>query len=188
MEFLKKYNHTKNIRFESFKFALLEAKERRLKTIVETGCSRGKIKFFFFSKINWKDGMSTMIFSDYVRYMNGSLTTCDIEKRNINNAKKFVKENISYVDFIVDDSLNFLSSFDKKIDFLYLDSLDGQFEEASEHQLNEIKIAKDKLNANSLVLLDDKGSKTNLSIDYMLKNGFKIINETKEQVLLSTQS
>ena len=136
MEFLKKYNHTKNIRFESFKFALLEAKERRLKTIVETGCSRGKIKFFFFSKINWKDGMSTMIFSDYVRYMNGSLTTCDIEKRNINNAKKFVKENISYVDFIVDDSLNFLSSFVKKIDFLYLDSLDGQFEEAFEHQLN----------------------------------------------------
>tara|TARA_A100000164_G_scaffold199922_1_gene177489 strand:+ start:295 stop:861 length:567 start_codon:yes stop_codon:yes gene_type:complete len=188
MEFLKKYNHTKNIRFESFQFALLEAKERKLKTLVETGCSRGKMKFFFLSKINWKDGMSTMIFSDYVKHMNGSLTTCDIEKKNINNAKKFVKENISYVNFIVDDSLNFLSSFDKKIDFLYLDSLDGQFEEASEHQLNEIKIAKDKLNANSLVLLDDKGSKTNLSIDYMLKNGFKIINETKEQVLLSTQS
>ena len=81
-----------------------------------------------------------------------------------------------------------MSSFDKKIDFLYLDSLDGQFKEASEHQLNEIKIARDKLNMNSLVLLDDKGSKTNLSIDYMLKNGFKIINETKEQVLLSTQS
>ena len=188
MEFLKKYNHTKNIRFESFKFALLEAKRRGLRTIVETGCSRGKMKFIFFSKINWKDGMSTMIFSDYVKYMNGSLTTCDIEKKNINNAKKFVKENINYVNFIVDDSLNFLSLFDKKIDFLYLDSLDGQFKEASEHQLKEIKIAKDKLNMNSLVLLDDKGSKTNLSIDYMLKNNLKIINETKEQVLLSTQN
>ena len=69
-----------------------------------------------------------------------------------------------------------------------MDSLDGQFKEASKHQLSEIKIAKDKLSMNSLVLLDDKGSKTNLSIDYMLKNGFKIINETKEQVLLSTQS
>ena len=31
---------------------------------------------------------------------------------------------------------------------------------------------------NSLILLDDKGEKTNLSIDYMLKNNFKIINET----------
>ena len=71
----------------------------------------------------------------------------------------------------------------KTIDFLYLDSLDGQFAEASDHQLKEIKIAKEKLSKNSLVLLDDKGSKTNLSIDYMLKNDFKIINETKEQVL-----
>ena len=115
MEFLKKYNHTKNIRFESFKFALLEAKERGLKTLVETGCSRGKTKFLFFSKINWKDGMSTMIFSDYAKYINGSLTTCDIEKRNINNAKKFVKENINYVNFITDNSLNFLSSFNKRL-------------------------------------------------------------------------
>ena len=32
-------------------------------------------------------------------------------------------------------------NFEKKIDFLYLDSLDGQFANASEHQLNEIKLA-----------------------------------------------
>ncbi|MDA7756226.1 hypothetical protein N8894_03110 [Candidatus Pelagibacter sp.] len=88
---------------------------------------------------------------------------------------------------ITDDSLNFLSKFNKNIDFLYLDSLDGQFEGASRHQLEEIKIAKKKLKENSLVLLDDKGDKTNLSIDYMLKNNFKIINETKQQVLLSYQ-
>ena len=73
----------------------------------------------------------------------------------------------------------------QNIDFLYLDSLDGQFEEASSHQLNEIKNSIDKLKEGSLVLLDDKGAKTNLSIDYMLKNNFKIINETREQVLLS---
>jgi len=185
MKFLEKYNNPKNIRYESFKFALLEANKRELKTIVETGCARGKIKFIFFSKINWKDGMSTMIFSDYARYVNGTLTTCDIEKKNIKNAKKFVKNNKEFVNFIVDDSLNFLNSIQKEIDFLYLDSLDGQHEGASKHQLEEIKIAKEKLNKNSLVLLDDKGSKTNLSIDFMLNNNFKIINETKEQVLLS---
>jgi len=185
MKFLEKYNNPKNIRYESFKFALLEANKRELKTIVETGCARGKIKFIFFSKINWKDGMSTMIFSDYARYVNGTLTTCDIEKKNIENSKKFVKNNKEFVNFIVDDSLNFLNSIQKEIDFLYLDSLDGQHEGASNHQLEEIKIAKEKLNQNSLVLLDDKGSKTNLSIDFMLNNNFKIINETKEQVLLS---
>ena len=185
MNFLEIYNHSKNIRFNSFKFALMEAEKRKLKTIVETGCARGKTKLFFFSKINWKDGMSTMIFSDYARYIGGSLTTCDIEKRNIYHAKKFVKKNKDFVNFVIDDSLNFLTNFNNEIDFLYLDSLDGQFIEASDHQLKEITIAQKKLNPNGLVLLDDKGAKTNLSIDFMLKNDFKIINETKEQVLLS---
>ena len=43
MNFLEKYNNKKNIRFDSFKFALSEAKNRGLKTLVETGCARGKI-------------------------------------------------------------------------------------------------------------------------------------------------
>ena len=186
MDFLENYNHKKNIRFSSFKYALIEAQKRNLKNFVETGVARGKVKFLFFTKINWKDGMSTMIFSDYVKFMNGHLTSCDIEKKNIENAKKFInKNNKDFVKFVVDDSLNFLKNYDKEIDFLYLDSLDGHFKEASDHQLKEITIAYKYLHKNSLVLLDDKGSKTNLSIDYMKKNNLKIINETKEQVLLS---
>ena len=105
MNFLEKYNHQKNIRFESFKYALTEANSRGLKTIVETGCARGKRKFFFFSKKNWKDGMSTLIFSDYAKFVNGSLTTCDIEIKNINSAKKFVGQNKEFVDFVIDDSV-----------------------------------------------------------------------------------
>ena len=58
-----------------------------------------KSKFFFFSNKNWKDGMSTMIFSDYAKYINGSLTTCDISAKNIINAQKFVTENKEYVEF-----------------------------------------------------------------------------------------
>ncbi len=185
MEFLEKYNNSKNFRFKSFEFALLEAQRRNHKTLVETGVARGKKKFFFFSKINWKDGMSTMIFSDYVRYINGTLTSCDINKKNVDNAKKFTKSNKEFITFIVDDSINFLDNFSKKIDFLYLDSLDGQFEGASKHQLEEIKVAKKFLHDQSLVLLDDKGDKTKLSINYMLENNFKILNETREQVLLS---
>ena len=50
MNFLENYNHPKNFRFASFKFALLEAQKRNLKTLVETGCSRGKVKFIFFFK------------------------------------------------------------------------------------------------------------------------------------------
>ena len=144
MEFLQYYNNPKNFRFKSFEFALIEAKKRNLRTFVETGVARGKEKFLFFSKINWKDGMSTLIFSDYVKYMNGTLTSCDIRQKNINNAKKFTKKNKEFVNFIVDDSVKFLSELNKDIDFLYLDSLDGQFEGASKHQLEEIKVAKTK--------------------------------------------
>ena len=185
MEFLKKYNNPKNFRFDSFEFALIEAQKRNHKTLVETGVARGKKKFFFFSKINWKDGMSTLILSDYARHVNGNLTSCDISKKNIENAKKFTKPNKEFINFVTEDSLNFLTNFNKRIDFLYLDSLDGQFEGASKHQLEEIKIAKNYLHDQSLVLLDDKGDKTKLSIDYMLDNNFKILNETREQVLLS---
>jgi hypothetical protein len=185
MEFLKKYNNPKNFRFDSFEFALIEAQKRNHKTLVETGVARGKKKFFFFSKINWKDGMSTLILSDYARHVNGNLTSCDISKKNIENAKKFTKVNKEFINFVAEDSLNFLTNFNKKIDFLYLDSLDGQFEGASKHQLEEIKIAKNYLHDQSLVLLDDKGDKTKLSINYMLDNNFKILNETREQVLLS---
>ena len=188
MNFFNFYKHPKNIRFESFRFALNEAKKRNHKIIVETGVARGKIKLFFFSKINWKDGMSTMIFSDYVKHVKGELHSCDINKKNIFNAKKFVKKNNLFVQFYVDDSLNFLINFPKKIDFLYLDSLDGQFPNASQHQLAEIMNARNKLSKGSMVLLDDKGSKTNLSIDYMLKNNFKILNETDQQVLLSLEN
>ena len=42
-----------------------------------------------------------------------------------------------------------------------------------------------KLKRSSLILLDDKGGKTELSVNYLIKNNYKIINETYEQVLLS---
>ena len=185
MFFLNKYNNKKNIRFKSFEYAIIEAQKRDHKILVETGVARGKVKFLFFSKINWKDGMSTMIFSDYAKLQMGELNSCDISQKNVNNAKKFTKSNSDFINFFVFYSLNFLTNFKKKIDFLYLDSLDGQFEEASSHQLNEIQIAKKHLKSGSLVLLDDKDSKTKLSIDYMLKNEFFLINETNEQVLFS---
>ena len=185
MFFLNNYKHYKNIRFGSFEYALKEADKRSHKIIVETGVARGKTKFFFFTRHNWKDGMSTLLFAEYVSLNDGKLFSCDTSKRNIDNAKKFTKKFINYITFVNEDSVYYLNNINFKIDFLYLDSLDGHDPvRSSQHQLNEAKTAINKLHKNSLVLLDDKGLKTTKSLAFFLKNKFKIINETNEQILL----
>ena len=89
MKFLNKYNNPKNIRFKSFEKTFKICLERNHKTIVETGTARGKTKFFFIKRYNWKDGMSTPMFAEYAKFVNGTLHTCDISEENINNASKF---------------------------------------------------------------------------------------------------
>jgi len=186
MKFLDQFNNIKNVRFESFEKTLKLSYERGLKTLVETGTARGKTKFFFIKKYNWKDGMSTPMFAEYAKFINGTLHTCDISEENINNAKKFTNNLSDYINFYVQDSLIFLREFNYQIDLLYLDSLDSHDPiAASNHQLKEAKMSIKKLHDNSLILLDDKGSKTNLSINFFKENDFKIIYETEFQVLLS---
>ena len=159
---------------------------RGSKVIVETGASRGKKKFLFFKKFNWKDGMSTLMFSEFAHFIKGELHSCDISEENINNAKDFTKEYNDNVNFYIKDSIIFLQEFHKKIDLLYLDSFDGHdVELASKHQLNEAKAVIDKLKDSSLILLDDKGAKTLYSKDYFVEGGFKILAETENQLLLS---
>ena len=188
MNFLNKYNNNKNIRFPFFKKSIELAVKRNLKIIVETGTSRGKEKFFFFKKMNWKDGMSTLMFADFAHNINGELHSCDISQNNINNAISFTKDFKKNTFFYVCDSVQFLRDFNKKIDLLYLDSFDGHdVELASKHQLNEAKEALSKLSDKSLVLLDDKGAKTIYSINFFNKNGFSIIGESANQVLMSKQ-
>ena len=186
MNFLESYNNKKNIRFPFFKKVLEISLNRGHKIIVETGTARGKKKFFFFKKLNWKDGMSTLMFSEFASFINGELHSCDLSTENIDNAKDFTKDFSSNVKFYVQDSVLFLKNFNKKIDLLYLDSFDGHDPQlASEHQLKEAKMCINKLNNNSIVLLDDKGAKTLYSTDFFINNGFKVLCESSNQMLLS---
>ena len=122
--------------------------------------------------------------SDFKGYYNeellANLEGCtDIVQNGIINFK-------TNINFVVSDSVLFLEKINFKIDFLYLDSLDGHDKEsASLHQLKEIETSIGKLHKNSLVLLDDKKSKGNLSLKFLLDNKFKILKETEQQVLLS---
>ena len=63
--------------------------------------------------------------------------------------------------------------------------LEVKFE--NEKVIGCVRFFLDKSCLKSLILLDDKGAKTNLSIDFYLNNGFKVINETENQILFSSE-
>ena len=66
--------------------------------------------------------MSTIMFAEYAKFINGKLHTCDISHDNITNAKDFTSEFKDFIKFYVSDSIIFLKNFNQQIDFLYLDS------------------------------------------------------------------
>ena len=186
MNWLSKYKNALGIRYSSFEKLFQLADERNLSFIVETGTARGKNKFYYSKpRINWKDGMSTMLFAEYSNLVNGTFWSCDINNQNIFNAFRFTEKFSKKVNFAIADSLIFLRDINSSIDILYLDSLDGNIEGASDHQLKEAKLAIKNLNNDGLVILDDKGGKTKLSIPFFLENEWKIIFENDQQVLLS---
>ena len=85
---------------------------------------------------------------------------------------KIYQEYENLITYVVDDSVHFLENLNEQIDFLYLDSLDSESPLAHHHQLKEIKAAYSKLHQSSVVLLDDLGSKTNLSIEFLKNNNW----------------
>ena len=186
MNWLEKYKGTLNVRYETFKLLFEISHERKLTNIIETGTARGKVKYYYLKpKINWKDGMSTLLFAEYAHLNDGLFWSCDIDNQNIYNAHKFTKQVNENVVFVAADSHIFLRNIAMRIDILYLDSLDGDMPGANKHQLKEAELAMKNLNPNGLILLDDKGSKTNLSIPFLIDNGWDNIKETDQQVLFS---
>ena len=186
MEWFKKYEDKLGIRYKTFYKLFSLAIDRELKNIVETGTSRGKDKFYYLRpRVNWKDGMSTIIFAEYVKLQKGQLWTCDIDAKNIRNASHFLKNSNLHANLIVSDSLKFIEEFSETIDVLYLDSHDGNLPGANEHQRKEAELSLCKMNSNGLIMLDDKGQKTELSIPFLISEGWKIIFETKHLVIFS---
>jgi hypothetical protein len=139
---------------------------------VETGTTRKNI--FTHPKVEDRaaDGSSTLFFADYANRYGGRVWTCDIEHQNIENCKIATKEYENLITYVVDDSVHFLENLNEPIDFLYLDSLDSESPLAHHHQLKEIKAAYSKLHQNTVILLDDLGSKTDLSIEFLKNNNW----------------
>ena len=158
-------------------------------TIVETGCIRNTT-----DESKFGDGWSTLNWEYYCKKTNSVTYVVDIDENHLFKAKQIVPES-AYIHYTKQDSIEYLQSFDKKIDLLFLDSYDycGPEEniiKCHNHSLNEILAAWDKLNPKCYVLIDDVfddvwSGKGKLSIPYLLNNGFVKLYRDDSQALFA---
>ena len=180
--------NTRN-RIVTMNAAIQLLRDRKLKTIVETGTARAYKQ--------WEDGNSSLVWSHLVSEIEGGhFYTVDISQKNIDSAKNLCLDYINYCTFVTDDSVNFLNHFNESIDLLYLDSMDASIPGYQEHHLKEIISAEKNLHDNSIILIDDSpvndygfakgGGKGALVIPYLLNCGW-VIKLRDYQTLLIKQ-
>jgi hypothetical protein len=167
---------------------ILEKEYDKPITIVETGSIRNTN-----DESKFGDGWSTLNWEYYAKNTNSIVYVVDINNDHLNQSKKIVPPS-QYVKYFLDDSVNFLEKFDKKIDLLFLDSYDycgyeENIRKCHNHSLNEIKASWDKLNDKCYILIDDVfnnnwDGKGKFSIPYLLDNGFVLEYFIDSQVLL----
>lgn len=179
--------HPKNRRYKTFACALQLMKQRSVKTIIETGTTRGAD----LKSIWGGDGGGTLLFAEWASKNNAFLYTVDICASAFDNAKKFLVPYQSYVQCVQSDSVAFLKQFEGTIDMLYLDSYDFDQNNpgpSQQHHLKEIIAAYPKLKKNSIVMIDDcdlpHGGKGLLAIQYLLSKGWKIVLQDYQVILV----
>jgi hypothetical protein len=157
--------------------------------IVETGCIR--------NPKDSCDGWGTVLWKRWADKSNSFVYSVDNNSQHLFNCMSVVKHS-PRVFYVHNDSIEFLKNlpFSFFIQFLFLDSYDYAGDEnnkkiAAEHQLKEVQAAEKNLQENSLILIDDIFNtisfqgKGELTIPYLLKKNWKIINYADTQILLS---
>jgi hypothetical protein len=179
-QFFKRYENgdrSLGSRLATMKMAVYLINQGRPINFVETGTCRKNHKTHPNIEDRAADGCSTVLFSNFCHSVgSGRVWTCDIDSQNIENCKIATEEYNEYVEYVIDDSINFLKNFKERIDFLYLDSVDSHVSGSAEHQLKEIEAAFDKIHNKTIILLDDLGQKTKLSIPFLQEKNWCQIN------------
>ena len=177
-------------RRDTFKLSLKLLQQIQAKTIVETGTSREGLQG---AKSN---GAATIVFGKWAKENGAFLHSVDISEESVTNAQKEVdrQQLQNVVKIHHSDSLEFLKKFDQSVDFLYLDSYDYSHtdvaiqQKSQEHHLLEFKAIEGQLHAASVVLIDDcdlpNGGKGKTVIAYMRQNGWKILSESYQVLLV----
>ncbi|AUP81059.1 class I SAM-dependent methyltransferase [Flavivirga eckloniae] len=164
--------------------------ERKAKMIIETGTSRLGLQ-------NTKgDGAATIVFGKWAQQNNAKMHSVDISEDSVNGAQNEV--NIQGLNDTVtvhlNDSLEFLRTFEEPVDFLYLDSYDYSKTDteiqvkSQEHHLKEFQLIENKLHDNSIVLIDDcglpGGGKGKTVVEYMQKKDWKVLIDAYQILLV----
>jgi hypothetical protein len=109
---------------------------------VETGCAAHGTK-------------STLLWDKFVNIFGGNVFSVDLSQESVIEARQQVSDKTTITH---SDSLLYLPKFERKIDFLYLDSYDVNYldpEKSAEHHLKEFNCVKHLLEKGSIVLIDD---------------------------------
>ena len=173
-----------DIRYDTFRYALQLLNQKSSPVIVETGTSRKGRKGCH------EDGCSTIIFADWVKHHHGEFYSVDISPKYIENAKKGLGELNPFVQIVCSDSVAFLKTFNKTIDFIYLDSYDFKASDpdpSQAHHLYEILAAYPHLADDCIVMIDDcdlpHGGKGKLVIEFLLDQGWHILAKSYQVIL-----
>lgn len=185
LSYFDSYKTLSGSRFTSFKKALelLFARTNYSCLIVETGTIRGHK--------DWGAGCSTRLFGEFVHKFGGRFITVDASSKMIKLSKSIMRRWPHTVEWVCQDSVQFLQTFKGTIDLLYLDSLDYKSSDplpAQNHALEEIKAALPILTDTSIVLIDDNndhgGGKSKLAKAFLIENGWIELINAKQSLLV----
>ena len=164
--------------------------KRNAKMIIETGTSRLGLQ-------NTKgDGAATIVFGKWAQQNNAKMHSVDISEDSVTGSQNEInKQDLNNtVTIHLNDSLEFLKTFEDPVDFLYLDSYDYSKTDtdiqvkSQEHHLKEFKLIENKLHDNSIILIDDcglpGGGKGKTVVEYMLKKNWKVLIDAYQILLV----
>ena len=168
-ELLREKHSKLDYRLETFAkaFDYLESLKHDYYVIVETGTVR--------TFGEYEDGQSTILFDEFVNYHDGVVYTVDIDPK----CKEIVTEHCSKkVKAYTGDSIEFLRNLEvePRIDLLYLDSMDIDWDnpaESMEHHFKEFSSVLHSLKDKCLILSDDNALKKPVGKGMLVDTYFK---------------
>ena len=185
--FEKKYKEKSGTRYPTFKLALNLFLQRYGHTIVELGTTK--------HEEDWGAGMSTLLFAEVVGKYGGKIYTIDNYPPHLEACKHITEPWAGSIVYVESDSLEFLKTFDEKIDLLYLDTMDypltpqeGPPGPCQEHQLKELELAYPNLSPKAAVLLDDNevldfpDGKTKLAKEFLFKKKWTLLYDGQQSL------